>query len=68
MQRAITSWLEATALIAALGAAPALAHEGHGAEEANSGAIAEAPHVFERMKALVGEWVAAEDTPSFRKG
>jgi len=68
MKRGITSWLAATTIVAALGAAPALAHEGHGAEEANSGAIAEAPHVFERMEALAGEWVAAEDTPSFKKG
>jgi hypothetical protein len=49
--------------------APAIAHSG---EDAPAGANAVAPkaqaHVFERMKTLVGEWVAAEDTAMFKKG
>ena len=48
---------------------PALAQQ---ARDAAEGAQREAPappaHVFERMKRLVGDWVAAEDGPMFAKG
>ena len=53
---------------AALLLAPAFAHEGHGHDEGMSGALAEPPHAFDQIKALVGEWIAAEDTPDWKKG
>jgi hypothetical protein len=48
-------------------AAPGRAGEGHGASHGAGNALPPA-HVFERMKGLVGEWVAAEDGPMFNKG
>jgi hypothetical protein len=50
-------------------ALPALAHEGHDVEAgAGMEAPAPPPHTFDRIKALAGEWIAAEDTPSFKQG
>ena len=53
---------------ALLAAASVAAHEGHDVQEAGSGATVQAPHVFDRLKLLVGEWVAAEAAPSFKQG
>jgi len=49
--------------------APALAHEEHAVEQgAGMEAPAPPPHAFDRLQGLVGDWVAAEDTPSFKQG
>lgn len=59
----------ALALVAsALLAAPGLAHEGHGHDEAMSGATAPPRDAFARLAALAGDWVAAEDGPEVAKG
>jgi hypothetical protein len=49
-------------------ASPAFAHEAHGVNDAEAKTEAPAPHAFDRFKVLAGEWIAAEDTPSFKKG
>lgn len=62
------SGLVLVAFASGLAAAPVLAHEGHDAEQALSGATAPAPHAFAQLAALAGEWVAAEDGPAFKQG
>jgi len=50
-------------------ATPGAAHEGHDVEAgAGMEAPAPPPHAFDRLQALAGEWIAAEDTPSFKQG
>ena len=61
-------WLGVALMGGAIAAGPALAHEGHDADELSSGATAQPPHVFDPLKMLAGEWAAAEDTPSFKRG
>ena len=64
----VSAGVRVAVLGAALAATSAAGHEGHDAEQANSGATVQPPHAFDRLKSLVGEWVAAEDSPNFKRG
>ena len=67
MNRAV-AWASGVAMVVASAALPVAAHEGHDAEASAALEPAKVAHVFDRMKLLAGEWVAAEDGPMFKRG